>query len=56
MHQCGFTTPGRPDNRNKFTGFDIERYVIQGANLLVAETVDLADITKFDEGHEERDA
>jgi hypothetical protein len=51
MHQSGFTAAGRTDYRNEFAAFNVERYVVQSANLFVAETVDFADVSEFDESH-----
>ena len=30
---------------------DVQRDVVQGADFLLAEAVDLADVAEFDEGH-----
>ena len=51
MHQGGFAAAGRADDRNEFAGLDIERHIIQRADLLAAEVVDLADVAEFDQSH-----
>ena len=54
VHQRGFPAAGRSDNRNELAFLDVQRHVIQRADFLVAETINLADVSQFDQGHGDR--
>ena len=58
VHQGGFAAPGRADDRDELAFLDVQRDIVQGADFLLAEAIDFADVAEFDEGHggRERDA
>ena len=51
VHQGGLAAPGRADDRDEFALPDVQRDIIQGADFLLAEAIDFADVAEFDEGH-----
>lgn len=51
VHEGGFSATAGTDDGNKLTLFDSEAHTIEGANLLIADTVDFTDILEKDEAH-----
>ena len=51
VHQRGFAAARGPDDGDEFARVDVERDVVQRADFLAAEVVNLADVAEFDEGH-----
>ena len=56
VHQGGLAAAGRADDRDELSFLDVQGHVVQRADFLLAEAVDLADVAEFDQGHGGRDA
>ena len=53
VHQRGLAAAGRADDRDELALLDVQGHVVQRADFLLAEAVDLADVAEFDQGHGE---
>ena len=51
VHERGFAAARRADDGDEFAAVDVEVDVVERADFLAAEVVDLADVAEFDEGH-----
>ena len=52
VHQRGFAAARRADDGDEFTLQDVERHVVQRANLLAAQMINFADAAKLNQGHD----
>ena len=51
VHQRGFAAAGGADDGDELPDFNVQRDIIQGADLLPAQVVVLAQIADFDQCH-----